>query len=236
MRKEYITKLEDLNTKLNPVRSQGVNALAGELLTDIDNLYRDQDISLGEDRNDIETADELRHPSSGEDLTEEDYETWKRFVEGILFLSDVEESSSAIDLLRVDLFRKRPQLYEFWIVVTILKFMQRAGYKVEMQNLQTTGSGRLVWNLKFAKARTAIARLLRTSDSSGYFLFYQLFRTGERQDDMPDIALMPSDCADDKPVWIMDPKHSERRGYSLKDYKSVATRYHATFAPRRTWI
>jgi hypothetical protein len=53
---------------------------------------------------------------------------------------------------------------------------------------------------------------------------------------MPDLALMPSNRADDHPVWIMDPKHSERSSYSLKKYKKVAKRYHLRFGPQRTWI
>ena len=169
-------------------------------------------------------------------IDDEEKEIWRRFVEDLLFLSDLEESSEVVDVLRMDLFRKRPQLYELWILVSILKFMRRAGYKVEMLSLRTTEGGRIVWNLNYARSSTAVARLLRASDSSEYFLFYQLFRPGERRDDMPDIALLPSDRAGDRPVWIMDPKHSERGGYALKDYQEVGLRYQATFTAQRTWI
>jgi hypothetical protein len=235
-RQEYVKQLHDLNRKLAPVRDRDVDASARDLLTKIRNLSRDHDASLRGDQEDVERADRQSCPSSGLHLTDKDHEIWKRFVEDILSLSDLEESDAVVDLLRMDLFRKRPQLYELWILVAILGFMRRAGYKAEMLSLRTTESGRVVWNLNYSKSETAVARLFRSSDSSEYFLFYQLFRPGTSRDDMPDVALMPSDSAGGQPIWIMDPKHSERGGYALGDYEEVGLRYHRTFAPQRTWI
>jgi PD-(D/E)XK nuclease superfamily len=172
----------------------------------------------------------------GTSLSERDCEVWKLFAEDVLSLAEAEESASVVDLFRMDLFRKRPQLYEVWVVVAVLRFMRTAGYKVEMLTLLTTRTGRIVWNLNYAKSQAPIARLVRASDGSERFLFYQLFRPGERRDEMPDIALMPSRLQGDKPVWIMDPKHSERGAYSFSDYAEVGMRYQSAFSPLRTWI
>ena len=237
VREDYVRELEKLDGKLELVRERITDPSAIELLDTLRTLSSDQFNTLSQDRSRIDTADRTAVSSfCVEDLADDDSETWKRFVEEILFLSDIEASSAVVDLLRMDLFRNRPQLYELWIVVAIIRwFIQRAGYRIEMLSLKHA-KGRLVWNLNFSKSSTPIARLFRTSDRSEYFLFYQLFCTGERRDNMPDIALMPSNDTNNEPIWVMDPKHSERRGYSRSGYKAVGVRYQTTFAPRRTWI
>jgi hypothetical protein len=235
-RDEYVQKLAELNNSLSPLRDRNVPPAARELLQNLVNSHRRQIAELGNDKANIREADRINPGFSRfNELTEEDHETWKRFAESILFLSDVEESGESIDVLRMDLFRKRPQLYEVWIVVTILRFMQRSGYTVNILTLQTNESGRIVWNLNYAKSRTAIARFAHKGDGTTSFLFYQLFRKGKR-DNMPDLALMPTNSADDTPMWILDPKHSERGAYSLSIYREVAARYQKDFAPQATWI
>jgi hypothetical protein len=235
-REKYIADLEGLNRKLAPIRHLVADTQALRMISVIDQLYREEGGGLFDDQRRIEEADRHRGGTYGPRPTKEDHEAWKRFVEEVLLLAEIEESSTIVDVLRIDLFRKRPQLYELWIVVVILRFMQRVGYQVEMLSLRTTDVGRTVWNLNYAKSQTPIARLFRNADNSNYFLFYQLFRTGKKRDDMPDIALLPSDRHNDTPVWIMDPKHSERRGYSLTDYTTVGLRYQRTFRPGRTWV
>lgn len=235
-REEYIAKLAALQQKLAPIYNFGANTPAQRTISVIEGLLREEQGRFYEDQDKINRSDRERYWSSRTRLTEEDREAWKRFEEAVLFLAEIEESSEIVDLLRMDLFRNRPQLYELWIVVAILGFMRRAGYGVELLGLRTTESGRTVWNLNYSKSQTPIARLLRRSDGTKYYLFYQLFRTGTKRANMPDIALMPSGRATDRPVWIMDPKHSERRSYSLADYRDVGQRYQTTFRPRRTWL
>jgi hypothetical protein len=235
-REEYIQKLAELNKSLEPLLGRDVPDIAKQLLRSLVDFYRRRAAQLRNDKDDIRRADRSSTATSGiTALTDEEHETWNKFAESILFLSDVEESTEAVDLLRMDLFRKRPQLYEVWIVVVIIRFMQRCGHNVELLSLHTTGSGRTVWNLNYTKSDTAIARFVHRRTGTALFLFYQLYRQGKRGN-MPDLALMPSGRANDIPLWIMDPKHSERGGYSLTDYKEVAARYQTEFAPRFTWI
>jgi hypothetical protein len=81
-----------------------------------------------------------------------------------------------------------------------------------------------------------VAKFVNRHDNATSFLFYQLFRSGALRDNMPDIALLPSAAPDDRPIWVADPKHTERRGYSSRDYETVARRDQAAFQPQRTWI
>lgn len=236
VREEYGEKLKELNRKLAVLRDHATDAHAQELLSGIARFSREFQGALEEDQEYINAADREDKRSVVTDLTDKSYEVWKLFEEDVLFLADIEESASVVDLFRMDLFRKRPQLYEVWIVVAVIKFMRASGYKVEMLSLFTTNVDRIVWNLNYAKSQVPIARLVRARDGTEYFLFYQLFRSGVRRDEMPDLALLPSERPDDKPVWIMDPKHSERGSYSRSDYEEVGLRYHSVFSPIRTWI
>jgi hypothetical protein len=236
LREEYATKIKDLGEKISELRDRLTDAHGQQLLSGVTGLSRQYHASLRNDHADVTRAEEKYKRRIGTRLSEKDHEIWKLFAEDVFALADAEESASVVDLFRMDLFRKRPQLYEVWVVVAILRFMRTAGFKVEMLTLLTTQAGRIVWNLNYAKSQAPIARLARASDGSEFFLFYQLFRPGERRDEMPDIALMPSRRPDDKPVWIMDPKHSERGAYSRADYAEVGMRYQSAFSPLRTWI
>ncbi len=234
-RKDYGEKIEDLDRKVAELRDRVDNVHAGRLFSDIKKLSRRFRQDLHQSDQDIRFAEIHQNLSTGRGPTDEDHETWNIFVEDILFLADVEESGPMADVFRMDLFRKRPQLFEVWIVVVILRFMRTIGYKLEIK-FDSTHAGRPVWNLNYAKSQTHIAKLTRASDGQQSFLFYQLFRPGQARDEMPDIALMPSERPEDTPIWIMDPKHSERGAYSLADYREVGTRYQAAFSPLRTWI
>jgi hypothetical protein len=236
LREDYADKIKDLDEKISELYDRLTDEHGQELLSQVARLSREYHASLRNDHGDIRSADDQDRCTTTNPLGEEDHEIWKLFVEDVLALAEAEESASVVDLLRMDLFRKRPQLYEIWVVVAILRFMRTAGFKVEMLTLLTTQAGRIVWNLNYAKSQAPIARLVRASDGSEFFLFYQLFRPGEHRDEMPDIALMPSRRPDDKPVWIMDPKHSERGAYSRSDYAEVGMRYQSAFSPLRTWI
>lgn len=236
LREEYGKKLEEIDQKISALHDRLADAHAQELLSNVTELSRKYHAALWRDYDNIKRAEDKQKRRIGSSLTANDFEVWKSFAEDILSLADVEESASVVDLFRMDLFRKRPQLYEVWVVVAVLRWMRSAGYEVEMLTLLTTHTGRTIWNLNYAKSQVPIARLVRASDGHKYFLFYQLFRPGRHRDEMPDIALLPSCRPDDRPLWIMDPKHSERGAYSLANYAEVGTRYQSAFSPIRTWV
>lgn len=237
VREQYVKKLGDLVETLTAVRDRVPDGTGRILLKNLDDFHHGHRSRLEEARYDIDHADEVSNRTrSADDPAPEDEETWKRFAESVLFLADVEESVAGADLLRMDLFRKRPQLFEVWIVVTVLGELRRLGFRVELLGLGTSPAGRTLWNLNYAKSSKPIARCFRSGDGVECFLFYQLFRAGKTRDDMPDLALLPTSDPHDRPIWILDPKHSERRGYARRDYEHVARRYHGTFAPQRTWI
>ena len=236
LREEYLEKLAHLSECLQGLKQDVPSEDAGWLVSEIEELTRTEKAALNESHRAIQLADDVSNPLGYHDITDEDHEEWKRFVEDVLFLSDVEASTSVVDVLRLDLFRNRPQLYELWILVTIINFLRHRGHAVELLALATSAEGRLHWNLNYAKASQPVAKFVNHLDGSTSFLFYQLFRSGSSRDAMPDIALLPSALPNDRPIWVADPKHSERRGYSPRDYETVARRYHATFQPLHTWI
>jgi hypothetical protein len=179
--------------------------------------------------------DARRPVHSGYMQPPEDRERWLRFKEDLLFLADAEEGNGLVKVLRLDLFRHRPQLYELWCLATVLRFFRGSGYKVELKNTATNSLGQLVWNLNYAKSQHAVAIITHPAGQQ-YWLFYQLFRRGKARDEMPDLALLPAPDPSAQPVWVMDPKHSAAGGYTLAKYREVALRYQAVFNPERTWV
>jgi len=181
-------------------------------------------------------ADEHIPSHSGYGVAANDRERWRRFQEEVLFLAEVEESCGFADVLRLDLFRKRPQLYEVWCLALLLNFFRQSGYRVNLESISTNELGRVVWMLNYSRSQKPIAKIETPSSDQQYWLFYQLFRKGTARDEMPDIALLPTPNPKDSPIWIMDPKHSDRGSYSVSDYREVALRYYAVFQPQRTYI
>ncbi|HEY0140102.1 MAG TPA: hypothetical protein VGF48_04345 [Thermoanaerobaculia bacterium] len=232
-RRQFVQELADLVARVRPHAEPYAEAVA--FVDALDRLHEALENRLRRAERQVARADR-RHSSYSDRLAPAQIEVWKRFAESLLFLADVEESAEVVDLLRMDLFRKRPQLYEIWIVVTILRFFERHGWTVELLGMIVSDSERTVWNLNYAKSSRPVARLVRGSDGDVSFLFYQLFRPGPLRAEMPDVAMLPSADPMAQPIWILDPKHSERGGYGLRDYEEVALRYHRTFVPRRTWI
>jgi hypothetical protein len=155
-------------------------------------------------------------------------ERFKIFIEAIAFLHERTPAKALAQLLRLDVFRHRPQLYEMWVMCTILKTLRDGGCEVRLLEVTSDGSSDRVWNLKYAKAARPVAEI--TEDGTSMFLFYQLFRRRQKGD-MPDISLWRESIAETSPLWIVDPKFSEKGGYSMSSYVSTAQRYMDQFRP-----
>lgn len=155
-------------------------------------------------------------------------ERFKIFIESVSFLHQRIPAKDLTQLLRLDVFRHRPQLYEMWVMCTILKTLRDGGCAIQLLEVVSDEKSNRVWNLKYAKATSPVAEI--TKDDAKLFLFYQLFRR-RRTGDMPDISLWRDRAAETTPVWIVDPKFSERGGYSMSSYVSTAQRYKEQFQP-----
>lgn len=228
---EFVDKLRNLAQKL-----QAALPHSGELASVVEEAAEGHARNLQHYRYDRDRNDADSRSVSPFDLSPEEKELWKRFEEDVLFLSDTKETEALADVLRIDLFRHRPQLFELWVVAVIIRFFRRSGWSVELLGIALNDAGRVVWNINYAKSSKPVAVFTRRRDGVQAFLFYQLFRRGAARDDMPDIALLPSEDPAARPLLVADPKHSERRGYSLADYERVARRYESVFQADRTCV
>jgi hypothetical protein len=163
-------------------------------------------------------------------LTPEDHEALRIFVERLKFLADWERRNGFEDLLQIDIFRHRPQLYEVWALSYILFTMANAGFEIDLLEVLDDGHGGKRWELKYAKALRPVAELT-TAHGEHLFLFYQLFRR-RGSGDMPDISMWDNPEGLGHPIWVVDPKFSEKGGYTATDYKRTAQRYRSRFRPR----
>ncbi len=177
---------------------------------------------------DIRHAERRLH-SSRRGIEDSEREPIRIFIEKLKFLADWERSDHFADLLQIDIFRHRPQLYELWILCRIIRTMATGGFGVALLEVTEDEQTGRRWELKYAKASRPVVRLSRGNEE--LFLFYQLFR---RRDggDMPDISLWENPTATGDAIWIIDPKHSEKGGYSVSDYQATAERYRRKFRPR----
>lgn len=161
-----------------------------------------------------------------------DWDDWVRFVEDVLSIANLERSSGIADVLRLDLLKDRPRLFEVWCMAQILSWYRSWGCVVELESVKADNPP--VWNLNYSRASEPVARI--EYGGVRWWFFYQLFRTGTDRSNMPDLALLGGRDPASDVIWIADPKYSEAGGYNRKDYIEVAERYRDTFQPQHVWI
>jgi len=142
-------------------------------------------------------------------------------------LADMTEGEHLLDMLRLDVWSSRPQLFEVWTLLTILQWLARRGYHVQLLKLHESVAT-VRWQLAYAKESEPCAAIMgsRTGQLPTGYLFYQLYR---RSGDMPDLALLSGPEPDSQAIWTVDPKHSEKARYSIKHYRRTAVRYRDSF-------
>lgn len=149
-----------------------------------------------------------------------------KFLEDAMLLGDLIQGEDLLDLLRLDIWSSRPQLYEIWILLSILRWLSQRGYEIELSKIQKQYTDApFRWNLSYARDSEPCA-IVKTLEQKQFFLFYQLYR---KSGDMPDISLLDGPTVESDVIWSIDPKHSEAGGYSSHDYKSTAKRYRESF-------
>ncbi len=102
-------------------------------------------------------------------------EEWLRFRESIIFSGQLIEAENLIELFRYDLFRYRPQLYEIWIMCTLLDSYIQSGCGLELCKTRWRGSA-LVWDLNYSRSATPVAKITNPITKLENFLFFQLFK------------------------------------------------------------
>ncbi|TCP77232.1 hypothetical protein C8J31_1251 [Rhizobium sp. PP-CC-2G-626] len=130
-------------------------------------------------------------------------------------LSDIE---GAISLIELSVFRNLPQLFEVWLLCFILQTLERVGYSVTLENIVRVERAQ-VWNLKYAGARTPVAKI-----GKHFWLFFQ-FKTNALPT-MPDLAIYDNDAASGEALIVLDAKFSEKHGYTAEHYRGTLSKYH----------
>lgn len=150
-----------------------------------------------------------------------------RFLEDIYLLADLIRGKDLADMLQISLWSSRPQLFEVWVMLTLLRWIRSRGYCIEfLKTNMETRDAPFRWDLSYSKDSKPCAVIRDQESSVARFMFYQLYRTSG---DMPDISLLEGPNPSSRPIWSVDPKHSERGAYSLAQYKETAERYRDSF-------
>ncbi len=153
-----------------------------------------------------------------------------QFMEHAYLMADLLEGRGATDLLRLDHWKTRPQLYEMWLLLTLANWLTGRGYRVSLREVGIEANGPSKWNLSYAMSRRPCAEVVHGAKRQ--LLFYQL----RRGQDMPDIALLDGDDSTATPIWCIDAKHSERSGYGLNSYRRTALKYRDSFGARLSLV
>ncbi len=150
-----------------------------------------------------------------------------KFAEDIFSLADLIRGINVVDMLQINVWSARPQLFEIWVLLRLLHWFCSKGYIVELLKTECVGiDSPFRWNLSYSKDSQPCAVVRDIHTSLQQFLFYQLYRPSG---DMPDISLLEDSDPSSSPIWSVDPKHSEKGGYSRSDYEATAVRYRDSF-------
>lgn len=159
---------------------------------------------------------------------------FNRFLEDALLLGQLIVNEEKIyDLLRLDIWSNRAQLYEVWILFIVIRWLLTRGYKIKL--LQTENRDDITpfrWILSYSMSKHPCA-VIQLENNNSYFIYYQLYR---KSGDMPDISLLAGQNPNSEAIWSIDLKHSELKGYSLADYRKTAIRYHESFGAQLSLI
>jgi hypothetical protein len=150
---------------------------------------------------------------------------FNRISEDIYLLSDLIYEGSILDIMNTAVWSSRPQLYEVWLLVMILDWLEQRGYHVDILKIVEREDRKYEWQLAYAKDKTPCARVVGGVHGS-CVVYYQLY---QRSGDMPDLCLFPEPREENTPLWAIDAKHSDKASYTLSTYRATATRYRDSF-------
>jgi len=153
-------------------------------------------------------------------------DTLKQIKEDLCTIADLTESEKFFDILCLDLWSTRPQLYEVWLLTKILGWLEECqGYQVSLLETKCNEHDRVVWHLYYAKASLPCAKI--SHNEKNWFMYFQLYQ--KKSKDMPDFCILTDLFPTGKPLVALDAKHSEKGSYTLNSYKNTAMRYRDSF-------
>jgi hypothetical protein len=157
-----------------------------------------------------------------------------KFLEDVYALSNLIKGNNISDMLQIGVWSTRPQLYEIWVLIKLLKWFRCRGYSISLEKRSKINEkSPFLWNLSYSRDSTPCAVISDPQTSLQQFLFYQLYRPSG---DMPDISLLVDSEPTSDAIWSIDPKHSEKGGYSLSQYKETAVGYRDSFKAKLSLV
>lgn len=201
------------------------------MLTDINELKREADKCFKSTRS--RGAKRLVKLKIERYVSRSFVQNFDKFTEDFYLLHDLINGESIIDLLQIDIWSNRPQLFEVWVLLKILNWLENRGYKVELQKSTNQSTEAFRWNLSYAKDSQPCAKVFDISQGLEQFIFYQLYRPSG---DMPDISLLETSDPSSDAIWSVDPKHSEMGSYSYANYQKTAIRYKDSFGAKSSIV
>lgn len=135
-----------------------------------------------------------------------------------------DRSESLADFLNLDVWRERWRIYELWTLTHLIRLLGGVGFTPDITARVKKG----VWDLKYTKDRLPVAFL--KNERGELEIYYQLYATGARGGDMPDIAVK----RDGRFLLVLDPK--DGRSYGEKGLRELALRYRNAFSAALTVI
>ncbi len=224
--KHLLARTKELLDVLDRIDKQDRTAAVDRLRDDFNRLIRRANIDVFQrthsnksSRYDDPDEDSILRYVSNEFLDEFD-----RLNEDLRAIADLSKSASILDILRLDLWSARPQLYEVWLLVCIVNWIASRGHRIDLLNLQQDEIGRAIWHLSYSKSSQPC--ICVENDGQSAFIFFQLYRPSG---DMPDLCSLSDSTPNAAPLWSIDAKHSEKSGYSVGSYLNTATRYRDSF-------
>ena len=157
-----------------------------------------------------------------------------KFHEDLFLLADLIRGEALVDLLRLDIWSSRPQLYEVWVLLSVLRWLESQGYTIKLRRVTSPEEAKpFEWHLAYSRDSRPCATVLKPSSKTVGHLFFQLYRPSG---DMPDISMLEGADASSAPLWSLDPKHSPRGGYGPADYRRTAERYRDSFGAKLSLV
>lgn len=179
-------------------------------------------------------AQQIGESYIGDYVSDEFVQEFDKFLEDVYLLSDLLEGEEVVDMLQINLWSSRPQLFEVWVMLALLKWLRSRGYTINFLKVDDVNTNvPFRWELSYSKESKPCAVIHDPEQKVDLFLFYQLYRsTG----DMPDISLLEAADPMSESIWAVDPKHSERSSYSQDDYRKTAERYRNSFRSKHSLV
>jgi hypothetical protein len=167
-------------------------------------------------------------------VSDEFVQEFDKFLEDVYLLSDLVHGEGVVDMLQINLWSSRPQMFEIWVMLTLLRWLRSRGYAINFLKINDVNNNvPFRWELSYSKDSKPCAVIHDPEQKVDLFLFYQLYRsTG----DMPDISVLEAADPMSESIWAVDPKHSERSSYSQDDYRKTAERYRDSFRSKHSIV